>query len=36
MLKAGKAAGPDDIPAKALKADPTISWDILYGLFGKI
>ena len=36
MLKAGKAAGPDDIPAEALKADPNISWDILYDLFGKI
>jgi len=36
MLKAGKAAGPDDIPAEAEKADPNISWDILYDLFGKI
>jgi len=36
MLKAGKAAGPDDMPAEALKADPNISWNILYDLFGKI
>jgi len=35
MLKTGKAAGPDNIPPEALKADPNLSADILYGLFGK-
>jgi len=36
VLKAGKAAGPGNIPAEVLKADPNLSSDILYGLFGKI
>ena len=36
MLKAGKAAGPDNIPPEALKADPNLSSDILYDLFGEI
>jgi len=36
MLKAGKAAGPDNIPPEALKADPNLSSNILHGLFGKI
>ena len=36
VLKAGKAAGPDNIPPEALKADSNLSSDILYGLFGKI
>ena len=36
MLKAGKAAGPDNIPPEAPKADPNVSSDILYGFFGKI
>lgn len=33
MLKTGKAAGPDNIPPEALKADPNLSADILYDLF---
>ena len=36
MRKAGKAAGPDNIPPEALKADPNLSSNILHGLFGKI
>ena len=34
--KKGKGTGPDNIPLEALKADPYLSADILYGLFGKI
>jgi len=36
MLKAGKVAGPDNIPPEAPKVDPNLSSDILYGFFGKI
>ena len=36
MRKAGKAAGPDNIPPETLKADPNLSSNILHGLFGKI
>ena len=36
ILKAEKAAGPDNIPLEVLKADPNLSSDIRYGLFGKI
>ena len=35
-LKNGKAAGPDGIPAEALKADIETATDILYNLFAKI
>ena len=35
-LKNGKSAGPDNIPAEALKTDPTTSAEILYHLFEKI
>ena len=34
--KEKKAAGPDNAPPDALKADPNLSTDILCGLFGKI
>ena len=36
LMKNRKAAGPDDIPAEALKADLDISVEILYHLFEKI
>ncbi len=36
QLKSGKASGPDNIPPEALKVDPNLSTDMLYGLFGKI
>ncbi|XP_058630445.1 craniofacial development protein 2-like [Onychostoma macrolepis] len=36
LLKNWKAAGPDDIPAEALKADLNSSVEILYPLFEKI
>lgn len=36
LLKNGKAAGPDDIPAEALKADLNSSVEMLYPLFEKI
>lgn len=36
QLKKGKAAGPDGIPAEALKADINTSVDILHPLFCKI
>lgn len=36
LLKNGKAAGPDSIPAEALKADPDAMAETLYPLFGKI
>ena len=35
-LKNGKAAGPDGIPAEALKADKDTAKDILHNLFAKI
>ena len=35
-LKNGKAAGPDDIPAEAIKADPETATNMLYTLFTKI
>ena len=35
-LKTGKAAGPDNIPPEALKADLTTSTDVLHKLFSKI
>jgi hypothetical protein len=35
-LKKGKAAGPDEIPAEALKGDLETTVEILYSLFGKI
>ncbi|CAH2293336.1 Hypothetical predicted protein, partial [Pelobates cultripes] len=36
MMKNGKAARPDDIPAEALKADLKSSGEMLYPLFEKI
>jgi len=36
QLKNGKAAGPDDIPAEALRADLEASVEMLYPLFEKI
>ena len=36
QLKNGKAAGPDDIPAEALRADIETSVELLYPLFVKI
>ncbi|KAK7103731.1 hypothetical protein V1264_018575 [Littorina saxatilis] len=36
LLKNGKAAGPDDIPAEALKADIDASVEMLYPLFERI
>lgn len=36
QLKPGKAAGPDNIPPEALKADVNTSTDMLYSLFGRI
>ena len=36
QLKNGKAAGPDGIPAEAIKADITTSTEALYNLFGRI
>ncbi|CAH2278193.1 Hypothetical predicted protein [Pelobates cultripes] len=36
LMKNGKAAGPDDIPAEALRADLKSSVEILYQLFEKI
>ena len=35
-IKDGKAAGPDDIPAEALKADVDLSVEMLYPLFERI
>ena len=35
-LKNGKAAGPDGIPAEAIKADIDTATDILHNLFAKI
>ena len=36
MLRSGKAAGPDEIPPEALKADINRTVDVLHDLFGKI
>ena len=36
MTKNGKAAGPDEIPAEAMKGDIETSVEILYQLFGRI
>ena len=36
LLKDGKAAGPDGIPAEAIKEDIDTSTDMLYSLLGKI
>ena len=36
MLKAGKAAGPDGIPAEALKMDPETSADLMTPLLEKV
>ena len=36
LLKYGKSAGPDGIPAQSIKADTNISVDMLYNLLGKI
>ncbi|VDO74231.1 unnamed protein product [Schistosoma margrebowiei] len=36
QIKSGKAAGPDNIPAEALKADVTATARILHILFSKI
>ena len=35
-LKSGKAAGPDEIPAEAIKADIETAVQLLYSLFSKI
>ena len=35
LLKNGKSAGPDDIPAESIKTDTNISVDMLYYLLGK-
>lgn len=35
-LKNGKAAGPDEIPTEAIKADINISTEILHSLFEKV
>ena len=35
-MKRGKASGPDNIPAEAIKADIETSSEILRDLFGKI
>ena len=35
-LKNGKAAGPDEIPAEAIKADMQAAVDMLHSLFSKI
>ena len=36
LLKTGKASGPDEIPAEAIKADMDTSIEMLYHLIGKI
>ena len=36
LLKTGKAPGPDEIPAEAIKADIETSIEMLYNLIGKI
>ena len=35
-LRSGKAAGPDEITAKAIKADIETAVEVLYSLFSKI
>ena len=35
-LRSGKAAGPDEIPAEAIKADTETAVNMLYSLFSKI
>ncbi|VDP54632.1 unnamed protein product [Schistosoma mattheei] len=35
-IKSGKAAGPDNIPAEALKSDIEVTTNMLYLLFKKI
>nr|KAG5698570.1 hypothetical protein BaRGS_027081 [Batillaria attramentaria] len=35
-LRNGKAAGPDEIPAEAIKADTETAVNMLYSLFSKI
>ena len=35
-LRCGKAAGPDEIPAEAIKADIETAIQMLYSLFSKI
>ena len=35
LLKTGKAPGPDEIPAEAIKADMETSIEMLYDLIGK-
>ena len=35
LLKTGKAPGPDDIPAEAIKADMETSIEMLYDLIGR-
>ena len=34
--RSGKAAGPDEIPAEAIKADIKTAFNMLFSLFGKI
>jgi len=36
QLRNGKAAGPDNIPAEAIKCNPDLATDVLYDLFGDI
>jgi len=36
QMKSGKAAGPDGIPAEAMKTDISTSVEMLYPLLGKI
>ncbi|VDP82046.1 unnamed protein product [Schistosoma curassoni] len=36
QIKTGKAAGPDNIPAEALKSDIEVTTNMLYLLFKKI
>ena len=36
MLRNGKAAGPDEIPAEAIKADLDTAVSVLHSLFGKV
>ena len=35
-LRSGKAAGPDETPAEAIKADAETAVQMLYSLFSKI
>ncbi|VDP86702.1 unnamed protein product [Schistosoma mattheei] len=36
QIKSGKAAGPDNIPAEALKSDTEVTTNVLHLLFKKI